>query len=201
MANAWDKFFKEKMIKIFSEKETIIDIGGGLRVGTKTNRRERKNDWLNECLVKKNYKVLDKVTDFNPDIVGDIQALPMPDNSVDAVICIAVLEHVEEPQRAMKEIWRVLKPGGYCFLYVPFLYYYHPCQGYYQDFYRFTIDGVKYLTRDFRSVESQSVRGAVATLANLVPIFSKRPFFSWLDKVFGKSASRQTSGYYIFCVK
>jgi len=125
----------------------------------------------------------------------------MPDNSVDAIICIAVLEHIEEPQKAVREIYRVLKPGGYCFLYVPFLYYYHPCEGYYRDFYRFTIDGVKYLTRDFKAVEIQNVRGAIATLANLLPFFSKKPFFYWLDRIGGKEKSKQTSGYNVFCIK
>ena len=53
MENSWDKFFREKMVKIFSEKELIIDIGGGLRVGVKTNRHESKNNWLNEYILKK----------------------------------------------------------------------------------------------------------------------------------------------------
>lgn len=189
------------MTKIFFEKETIIDIGGGLRVGAKTNRYERKNDWLKELIIKKDYKVLDKIPDYNPDIVGDIRFLPLEDNSADAIICIAVLEHVEEPQKAMQEIYRVLKPGGYCYLYVPFLYYYHPCENYYKDFYRFTYDGIRYLTRDFQSVEMQNVRGAIATLMNLIPFFAKKPFFYSLDRFLGKENSRQSSGYNMFCVK
>ncbi len=201
MENPWDKFFIEKMIKIFSEKEKIIDIGGGLRVGNKTNRHEKKNDWLENFIAKKDYKILDKVSDYHPDITADIQNLSLPDNSVDAIICIAVLEHVEEPQKAMKELYRILKPGGYCYLYVPFLYYYHPCENYYDDFYRFTYGGIKYLTRDFQSVEIQNVRGAVATLINLIPFFARKSFLSRLDRLLGKENSRQTSGYNIFCVK
>ena len=199
----WDKFSKEKLKKIFTEKKTIIDIGGGLRVDdTKNNRFSEDNKWLEEYMDKVDYKVLDKVKDYNPDIVGDIHNLPMADNSVDAIICIAVLEHVEEPQKAMKEIHRVLKPGGYCFIYVPFLFYYHPMKGYYKDFYRFTYDGVKYLTRNFKNTEIQNVRGALATVFNLLPIFSKKTkIFNWFDKILKKQSSRQTSGYNIFCVK
>lgn len=201
--NKWDKFFKDKMIKIFQEKKDIIDIGGGLRVDAgKANRYDKKNAWLNDHIKKSNYKILDKVADYKPDIVGDIHNLPLPDSSVDAVICIAVLEHVEEPQKAVREIYRVLKPGGYCYLCVPFLYYYHPCENYYQDFYRFTYDGVKYLTRDFKTVEVANIRGALATVMNLLPVFSKKSYlFDWLDRLFHKDASRQTSGYNIFCIK
>ncbi|MDD4271828.1 MAG: methyltransferase domain-containing protein [Patescibacteria group bacterium] len=201
--NQWDKFFKEKITKIFEEKKDIIDIGGGLRVDhKKANRYDKKNVWLADYIKNSNYKILDKVADYKPDIVGDIHNLPMPDASVDAIICIAVLEHVEEPLKAMKEIYRVLKPGGYAFFYVPFLYYYHPCENYYQDFYRFTYDGVKYLARDFKTVEIQNVRGALATVMNLLPVFSKKNYlFDWLDRLFNKTLSRQTSGYNIFCVK
>lgn len=201
--NNWDKFTKEKLTKIFTEKKSIIDIGGGLRVdANRNNRFDKSNEWINAYLKNVDYKVLDKVKDYNPDIVGDVHSLPMPDNSIDAIICIAVLEHVEEPQKAMKEIYRVLKPGGYCFIYVPFLFYYHPMKGYYGDFYRFTYDGVQYLTRSFKNVEIQNVRGALSTVFNLLPIFSKKTkMFDRIDKIIKKQNSKQTSGYNIFCVK
>lgn len=201
--NNWDKFFKEKITKIFQEKKDIVDIGGGLRADAgRSNRLEAKNAWLANYFKSVNYRVLDKVADYHPDIVGDIHQLPFADSSLDAVICLAVLEHVEEPAKAMKEIYRVLKPGGYAFIYVPFLYYYHPMKNYYRDFYRFTYDGIKYLTRDFKTVEIINVRGALATVMNLLPLFSKKSYlFDWLDQLFHKSASRQTSGYNIFCVK
>ena len=203
MANQWDKFSKEKLKKIFTEKNHIIDIGGGLRVeSSRGNRLDKSNEWLEEYIKNVNYKVLDKVGDYNPDIVGDIQSLPLEDNSVDAFICSAILEHVEEPQKAVKEMYRALKPGGFCFIYVPFLYYYHPMKDYYKDFYRFTKDGVGYLCRDFSKVEIQNVRGSLSTVANLIPMFSKRTkVFDLLDKFFGKAKSKQTSGYNIFCVK
>lgn len=203
MNHKWEIFFREKIEKIFSEKKYILDIGGGLRVDKeKNNRSNTEQDWIFPLLSKVDYKVMDKVPDYHPDVVGDIHAIPLPDNSVDAIICSSVLEHVEEPQKAMKEIYRVLKPGGYCFLYVPFLYYYHPMKGYYKDFYRFTYDGVEYITRDFSSVEIQNVRGAVSTAMNLFPFLSKKTgVFDFIDRLVHKDASKQTSGYNVFCVK
>ena len=203
MKRPWDNFFEEKIKRVFDDKQVIIDIGGGLRVDEKNNRGVQ-NEWLARYIKekKKEYKVLDKVADYHPDIVGDVHHLPLENESVDAIICIALLEHVEEPLKAMKEIYRVLKPGGYCYLYVPFLYYYHPMPGYYGDFWRFTYDGVKYMTREFKEVEIQNVRGALSTVMNLLPAFSKRTgFFDVIDRWIGKLRSRQTSGYSVFCIK
>lgn len=200
----WDAFFERSVRRIFDDKDLIVDIGGGLRISPDKNNRGNQNVRLAAYAAqkKRQYKVLDKVSDYNPDIVGDVHALPLADASVDAIVCIALLEHVEEPLKAMKEIYRVLKPGGYCYIYVPFLYYYHPMPGYYGDFNRFTYDGVKYMTREFSSVEIQNVRGAFATIFNLFPFFSKRTgMFDWLDAWTGKLSSKQTSGYSVFCIK
>ena len=202
MKHKGDVFFKNAMQVLFKNSAKVVDIGGGLRIDPKKNNRSLQNTWLKPLVEQVDYCVLDKVSSYNPDVIGDIHNLPFKDNSVDAFICISVLEHVEEPQKAMKEMYRVLKPGGYCYLWVPFLFYYHPEKGYYQDFYRFTIDGVKYLARDFSSVETCNSRGALATVFNLFPIFSKRTeFFSFFDRLLGKSESNQTSGYHVLCIK
>ncbi|MGE0588147.1 MAG: class I SAM-dependent methyltransferase [Cyclobacteriaceae bacterium] len=50
----------------------------------------------------------------------DIHEMPFQDNSFDMVLCNHVLEHVESDITAIKEIQRVLRPGGYAILQVPF---------------------------------------------------------------------------------
>ena len=50
---------------------------------------------------------------------ADIVSIPLLDSSLDAVICSEVLEHVNSPQESIKELIRVLKPGGVLALSVP----------------------------------------------------------------------------------
>lgn len=54
------------------------------------------------------------------DIVSDITAIPVDDGSFDAVMCTEVLEHVPDPVAALKELHRVLKPGGLLLITAPF---------------------------------------------------------------------------------
>src|SRR5262249_44995687 len=53
--------------------------------------------------------------------VGDAQALAFPDGSFDAVVALGLLEYLMSYERALSEIWRVLRPGG-----VPVLALPHP---------------------------------------------------------------------------
>ncbi|MBX2962545.1 MAG: class I SAM-dependent methyltransferase [Cyclobacteriaceae bacterium] len=50
----------------------------------------------------------------------DIHHIPFEDNRFDVVLCNHVLEHVQDDIKAMSEIYRVLKPGGFAILQVPF---------------------------------------------------------------------------------
>lgn len=61
--------------------------------------------------------------DLNPEGVMesmDITRINYPDHTFDAIICNHVLEHIENDIRAMQELLRVLKPGGWAILQVPF---------------------------------------------------------------------------------
>ncbi len=201
----WEQFERMSLEKIFQPGKKIIDIGGGLRLSRENNNRlSDRNQWVQPLLAQVDYKVMDKVADYHPDIVGDIHHLPFADNTIDSIICIAVLEHVEEPWIAAQEMHRVLKTDGTAFVYVPFLYYYHPLKGYYGDFYRYTEEGIGYLFRNFSSLDLSPVRGATETVFNLLPKKISRwiwPSARIIDRLMGKSTSHQTSGFNIFLTK
>lgn len=53
------------------------------------------------------------------DIKMDVHHIPFKDNSFDVIICNHVLEHVNDDKKAMKEFFRVMKPGGWGIFQVP----------------------------------------------------------------------------------
>jgi ubiquinone/menaquinone biosynthesis C-methylase UbiE len=49
----------------------------------------------------------------------DLQNCPLPDDSVDGVAALNVLEHIEKDELALKHLYRILKPGGVMHIEVP----------------------------------------------------------------------------------
>src|SRR5688572_24402242 len=57
------------------------------------------------------------------DLVGSAYAIPENDGAFDSIVCTAVLEHLEEPEQALRESYRVLKAGGVAIYTVPFIWH------------------------------------------------------------------------------
>jgi SAM-dependent methyltransferase len=58
-------------------------------------------------------------------VVGQATDIPLRGRSVDVVLCTEVLEHVPDPAAALREVARVLRPGGTAVITSPFLYPLH----------------------------------------------------------------------------
>lgn len=101
------------------------------------------------------YVTFDMAPGPNIDVVGDALNLPFGGDSFETIVCTQVLEHVEKPWLVVKEIHRVLKSGGICFLTAPFMEPYHPYPG---DYFRYSVDGIKSLFRNegFQIIECGS---------------------------------------------
>ena len=91
------------------------------------------------------------------DIICDAHYLPFPDEIYDGVWIQAVLEHVVEPFKVVKEIYRVLKANGIVYAETPFMSQVH--EGAY-DFTRFTVLGHRYLFKQFESIDFGGFLGA-----------------------------------------
>lgn len=142
----------------------VLVVGGG-----------RQRSWLDNLLgngndIKVLYSDIDIHADF--DLICDGHDLPFTDNSFDAVVTTAVLEHVLYPERVVSEIHRVLKIDGIIYSELPFMQQVH--EGAY-DFTRYTHSGHRRLMNGFKEIESGMVAGPgtvmVWTIENFVLAF------------------------------
>jgi SAM-dependent methyltransferase len=101
------------------------------------------------------------------DMFGSAYRIPLQSESVDSVLCTAVLEHLEEPEQALRECHRVLAKGGVAIYTVPFIWHLHEEP---RDFYRFSKYGLRYLFEkaDFEILELQALSGFWVTFGQLL---------------------------------
>ncbi len=108
-----------------------------------------------------------------PDITWDGREIPMPDGSVDSCLLTEVLEHCPEPQAVLNEICRVLKPGGFLFLTVPFVWPMHTVP---HDEYRYTPFALRRMleTAGFPAARIEATGGRDAVLAVVLGLWARR---------------------------
>jgi SAM-dependent methyltransferase len=103
----------------------------------------------------------------NIDIFSSAYQIPIEENSFDSAICTAVLEHLEEPEQALRECYRVLKSEGIAIYSIPFIWHLHEEP---RDFYRFSKYGLKYLFEKvgFEIIELKALSGFWVTFGQLL---------------------------------
>jgi hypothetical protein len=82
--------------------------------------------WAPEYALQRSLSSLPNAAYVSADLSGDeaiqhmdMTDVPFKDDAFDLIVCVHVLEHVEDDRRAMREMVRVLKPGGVALLLVP----------------------------------------------------------------------------------
>jgi ubiquinone/menaquinone biosynthesis C-methylase UbiE len=108
------------------------------------------------CQVNKQYGEITYVCDL-----GDI---PVESSQYDLVLCTQVLEHIPEPQQVLRELNRILKPGGQLWLSAPLYFAEHEIPF---DFYRYTQYGLQHLLDNagFKVVTINWLEGYMGTLS------------------------------------
>lgn len=146
--------YRNNLIKKIVDKSNIqLNIGSG-------------NSSLSKNIINCDYFPYDNV-----DIVLDATILPIKKDSVDTIININVLEHIPNPSKVVREIYRVLKKKGEVFSIVPFMHPSHASPG---DYQRYTISGVKLLYSQFKDinygVEGGPISGFLWVLQEILAI-------------------------------
>jgi len=154
--------FIEKCFYQESIRGPILEIGSG-------------RDRFNRELFAKRYKVI--ATNIYPQNVVDhicsVNCLPFADNKFGGVICEHVLEHVEEPAKAIKEISRVLKPKGLLMLVVPFSWPLHEKP---YDLWRFSEEGLRaLLMHSFEGVKFETI--GQPNRPSLICVTARKPLY------------------------
>lgn len=127
--------WKERLVlKALTDAHVALDFGAG---------RQAFDD---PCIIK-----LDIVFDPSLDLVGDLHELPLESDSIDFAFGGAVMEHVRDPARAISELYRVLRPGGYVYADWSFLAAYH---GYPDHYTNVTIHGIQQAFSSFSCLEA-----------------------------------------------
>jgi SAM-dependent methyltransferase len=102
------------------------------------------------------------------DLHGSLESIPVEDESFDVVLCLQVLEHVPDPAAAVRELHRVVRPGGRVLLSTHGVYPFHPNP---DDLWRWTHQGLERVflaSGEWASVTVRPGAGTAATIGMLV---------------------------------
>jgi SAM-dependent methyltransferase/uncharacterized protein YbaR (Trm112 family) len=106
------------------------------------------------------------------DLFCDVCDIPLPAQSLDLILSSSVLEHVYDPERAVREMFRTAKPGGYVYAEIPFMRAFHMIP---VDYQRYTISGIEELFKrhGFKLVEKGICSGPfTASVLFFIDFFS-----------------------------
>ena len=117
------------------------------------------------------YVGVDVADNAAADLEGTVEDLPVDDPSFDVVLCTQVLEHVDDPARAVRELRRVTAPGGRVLASTHGVQIYHPNP---QDLWRWTHAGLERLFRanaEWSSVDVRPGAGTAACVGMLLGVY------------------------------
>lgn len=117
-----DKLFGTRVQSLLRSTHHVLDLGAGAGIVPEMNFKGRT---ARMCGVDLDPRVLSNPL-LDEGKVADAGVIPYPDASFDLVFADNVMEHLAQPQEVLKEVYRVLKPGGWFLFKTPNATHYMP---------------------------------------------------------------------------
>jgi SAM-dependent methyltransferase len=145
----------------------VLDVGCG-HMPYKSlilSERSRATRFVGMDLPSPNYEM--------PDLLWDGSVIPLPDSSVDSAMLTEVLEHCPDADAVLREVNRVLRPGGFLFLTLPFIWPIHEVP---HDEFRYTPYSLKRILEQagFPGPSIEATGGRHSMLAVMLGLWVRR---------------------------
>jgi len=124
-----DRYLLKQQVKKYSHyiKGKVLDVGAG------------KFSRYRSLFACDKYIKMDVEKSNNIDVLGSAENIPFDNETFDSIVCTQVFEHLKVPNKAAREIHRVLKKDGYCLITVPQINELHEEPN---DYFRYTNFGI-----------------------------------------------------------
>ena len=150
------KTYHRHILEKFLKKHAHLIGGTVLDIGSKNRRYD---SWFSGTIT-----AVDLEPNFAANVLyGDVEeGLNFSDQSFESIICLEVFEYLENYQKAISEIYRLLKPGGGAFISIPFMYHEHG------DKMRFTKNFLSKQFSQFSSAKIENIGNAYTTIWDIL---------------------------------
>jgi SAM-dependent methyltransferase len=148
---------------LFLERHGSTVTGGIIEIGGEAHYRHQRHFPHAQLTVTN--------IDRDYDVYLDVTKMDYDDATIDAFLCVSVLEHVDDPDAALREIERTLKPGGVLLLATPFMFPKHDEV----DYLRFSPQWFDRLDDAFDVEHYYHLGGRLSSVASML----QRPIGSW----------------------
>lgn len=101
--------YLQERTDLMTERHRVLEVAPHVSLSRALSRRPNLR-----------YVGVDLEAGRRPTVAGDLTSLPLRPKAFDVAICVHVLEHVDDDRSAMRELYRVLRPGGWALVNVPY---------------------------------------------------------------------------------
>jgi|TARA_B110000444_G_C18850992_1_gene605578 hypothetical protein len=208
--------FRRKYLDKFLIKNTkymhgnVLDVGG-----KKINRRGQFNPSRTKVV---SWKYLNTDNSTQPDYIASVYDMPINNKAIQTVVFCEILEYLEEPDKALKEIRRILTVNGHIIGSIPFLSPVHGDKKY--DQIRYTKQGLSNLfkSNEFEIIELYEMGSTSAVIFDILRVnfgyskkvsaklfirllFILRPLFLLFEILNDQSNEHINTGYFFVLKK